>query len=108
MTRVMNKLLDPELTRHSGEEEKRKQTIEKKEDDTMFSWNGVSLFSIEENTPQPQHTLTTTKNENLAIENNAIMSKVQDLQEEIKGQADIGAKDDSPKDIGQTGNRATH
>ena len=47
MTIVMNKLLDPELTRHSGEEEKKKQTIVKKEDDTMFSWNGVSLFNTE-------------------------------------------------------------
>ena len=61
----------------------------------MFSWNGVSLFNMEENALQSQHTLITTKNENLAMENNEIM----DVQEEIKGQADMRVKDDSPKDI---------
>ena len=96
MTIVMNKLLNPELTKHSGEEEKKKQTIVKKEDDTMFSWNGVSLFNTEENTLQSQHTLTTTKDENLAIKNNVIMSKGQDSREEVKGQADLKAKDDPP------------
>ena len=36
MTRVMNKLLDPELSRDGSKEVKEKQTIEKTEDDTMF------------------------------------------------------------------------
>ena len=45
----MNKLLDPKLTRDSGKEEKTNQTIEKQDNDTMFLWNGVSLFNIEEN-----------------------------------------------------------
>ena len=78
MTRVMNKFLDPELTRDGSREVEEKQTIEKTEDDTMFSWNGVSLFNIEENALQSQHIFTTTKDENIAIKNNAIMSKVHD------------------------------
>ena len=45
MTLVMNKLLDPELTRDSGEEEKEKQTILKPDDDNMFSWNGISRLT---------------------------------------------------------------
>ena len=47
MTLVMNKLLDPQLTKDSGKEGKKKQIIEKQDDDTMFLWNGVSLFNIE-------------------------------------------------------------
>ena len=95
----MNKLLDPELTRDSGKEKKKKQIIIKPENDTMFSWNGVSLFNMEEDVLKSQYTPTTTKNENLAIKSDAIMSKVQDLQEEVKRQADVKAKDDSPKYI---------
>ena len=95
----MNKLLDPELTRDSGEEEKEKQTIVKPDDDNMFSWNGISLFNTEEDVLKSQYTPTTTKDENLAIKNNAIISKVPDLWEEEKGQADVKAKDDIPKDI---------
>ena len=99
----MNKLLDPELTRDGGKEVKEKHIIEKTEDDNMFSWNGVSLFNIEENAPKPQHALTFTKNENLAIRNHDRISKVQDLQKEIKVQDDVGDKDDISKDI--TGKR---
>ena len=72
MTLVMNKLLDPELTRDNGEEEKKKQIIIKPENDTMFSWNGVSLFNMEEDVLKSQYTPTTAKDKNLAIKNNAI------------------------------------
>ena len=99
MTLVMNKLLNPELTRDNGEEEKEKQTIVKPNDDNMFSWNGVSLFNVEEDILESQYTPTTTKYESLAIKDNAIISKVPDLQKEVKGQADVKAKDDIPKDI---------
>ena len=51
MTLVMNKLLDPQLNKDSGKEEKKNQIIEKPEIDNMFSWNGVSLFDTEESTP---------------------------------------------------------
>ena len=46
MTLVMNKLLDSKLTEDSDEEEKGKQKIEKKEIDSMFLWDCVSLFDI--------------------------------------------------------------
>ena len=52
MTMVMNKLLDPKLIKDSHEEEKEKQIIRKPEDDTMFSWNGISLFGIEDDMPK--------------------------------------------------------
>ena len=45
MTLVMNQLLDSKLTKDSGKEEKKNKTIEKQEDDTMFLWDGVSLFN---------------------------------------------------------------
>ena len=45
MTLVMNQLLDSKLTKESGKEEKKNETIEKQEDDTMFLWDGVSLFT---------------------------------------------------------------
>ena len=63
----------------------------------MFSWNGISLFNTEEDVLKSQYTPTTTKDENLAIKNNAIISKVPDLQEEEKGQADVKDKDDIPE-----------
>ena len=45
MSFVMNKLLNSKSTEDRGKE----QTIEKQKDDTMFLWNGVSLFNTEEN-----------------------------------------------------------
>ena len=48
---------------------------------------------------ESQYTPTTTKDESLAIKDNAIISKVQDLQEKVKGQVDEKAKDDMPIDI---------
>ena len=44
MKLVMNQLLDSKLTEDSDEEEKGNQTIEKKENDSMFLWDCVSLF----------------------------------------------------------------
>ena len=47
MTLVMNQLIDSKLTKGSRKEENKNKTIEKQEDDTMFLWDGVSLFDIE-------------------------------------------------------------
>ena len=77
MTLVMNKLLDPQLTRDSGKEEKKNQIMEKQ--DNMFSWNGVSLFDTEESTPKSECTATTTKEMGLTIEDNTIISKITNL-----------------------------
>ena len=47
MSLVMNKLLNSTLIEDSDEEEGKEQSIEKQDDDTIFSWNGVSLFNTE-------------------------------------------------------------
>ena len=65
MTLVMNKLLDSKLTKDSGKEEEKNQTIEKQDDDTMFLWNGSSLFNTEENALKTEYTPTTTKDTDL-------------------------------------------
>ena len=79
MTSVMNKLLDPELTKDSGEEEKEKQIISKPEDDTMFSWNGISLFNIEDDTPKSKCTSITRRDKIFTSQDNAMISKVNSL-----------------------------
>ena len=73
MSLVMNKLLNSKLTEYSDEEEGKEQSIEKQDDDTIFSWNGVSLFNTKENTLKSQYTPTITKDKNLAIKDNAIL-----------------------------------
>ena len=98
MSLVMNKLLDSKLTEDSGEKGGKEHTIEKQEDDTMFLWNGVSLFNTEENALKSQYTPTATKDKNLAIKDNAILLKVKELQEKVKRQVDVNAKGDMPKD----------
>ena len=45
MTLVMNQLLDAKLTKESGKKEKKNQTMEKQDNDTMFSWDGVSILT---------------------------------------------------------------
>ena len=84
MTLVMNKLLDPKLTQDSGKEEKEKQIIRKPEDDTMFSWNGISLFDIEDNTPKSECTSTTTKDMGVIGQDKEIISKINNLQENVE------------------------
>ena len=76
MTLVMNKLLDPKLIKDSGEEENEKQIIRKPEDDTMFSWNGISLFDMENDTPKSECTSTTTKDMRVIGQDNAMVSKI--------------------------------
>ena len=93
----MNKLLNSKLNEDSDEEEGKEQSVEKQDDDTIFSWNGVSLFNTEEHTLKSQYTPTTTKDKNLAIKDNAMLSKVQELQEKVKRQADVKVKDDIPE-----------
>ena len=97
MKLVMNKLLEPQLTKDSGKEGKKKQIIRKQDDDTMFSWNGSSLFDTEENTPQSECTSTTTKGMGLTIEDNAIISKVNNLQEKAKRQVKVNIDDKTPE-----------
>ena len=75
---VMNKFLNSKLTEDSSKGGK-EQTIDKQDDDTIFSWNGVSLFNTEENALKSQHTPTATKDKNLAIKDNAILPKVKEL-----------------------------
>ena len=87
----MNKFLDPKLTKYSGKEEKKNQTIEKQDIDTMFSWNGVSLFDTEDNALKSEYTPTATKDMDLTI------SKIKRLQNNVKRQEDVSNKDKPPK-----------
>ena len=73
MTLVMNKLLDSKLNKDNGKEEEKNQTIEKQDDDTMFLWNGASLFNIEENAFKSECTPAATKDTDLEIKDNAII-----------------------------------
>ena len=75
----MNKMLDSKLTKYSDKGEERNQTIEKQDNDTMFLWNGVSLFNIEENALKSECTPTATKDTDLTIKDNAIISKIKKL-----------------------------
>ena len=97
MTLVMNKLLDSKLTKDSSKEEEKKQTIEKQDNDTMFLWNGVSLFNTEENSLKSKYTPTATKDTDLAIKDNTIISKIKKLQENVKRQVDVKVKDKTPE-----------
>ena len=47
MTLVMNQLLDSKLTEANDEEENDNKSTEKKEDDSMVLWDGVSMFDTE-------------------------------------------------------------
>ena len=97
MTLVMNKLLDSKLTKDSGKGEEKNQTIEKHDDDTMLLWNGSSLFNTEENTLKFEYTLTTTKDTDLTIKDNAIISKIKKLQKNVKRRADANVEDKTSK-----------
>ena len=97
MTLVMNKLLDPKMTKDSDKKEKEEPIIRKPDDDTMFSWNGISLFDTEENTPQSECTSATMKGMGLIIEDNAIMSKINNLQEKVKRQVKMNVEDKTPE-----------
>ena len=93
----MNKLLDSKLTKDNDKEEEKNQTIEKQDNDTMFLWDGVSLFNTEENTLKSEFTPTTTKDTDLTIKDSAIISKIKKLQENVKRQVDVNDKDKTPK-----------
>ena len=45
----------------------------------MFSWDGVSLFDTKESTLKSQYTPIATKDKNLTIKDNAIISKIKKL-----------------------------
>ena len=72
------------MTKDSGKEEKKNQTIEKQDDDTMFLWDGASLFKTKQNALKSEYTPTETKDADLAIKDNAIISKIKKLQENVK------------------------
>ena len=61
MSLVMNKLLNPKLTEDSGGKGGKEQTIEKQDDDTMFLWNGASLFNTKEDALKSQYTPLATR-----------------------------------------------
>ena len=63
----------------------------------MFLWNGVSLFYTEENALKSEYTPTSTKGTDLAIKDNAIISKIKKLQENVERQVDVNVKDKTPK-----------
>ena len=97
MTLVMNRLLDSKLTKDSGKEEEKNQTIEKQDDDTIFLWNGVSLFNTEENALKSEYTPTSTKGTDLEIKDNTIISKIKKLQGNVKKQVVVNIKYDTPE-----------
>ena len=72
------------MTKDGSKEEEKNQTIEKQDNDTMFLWNGVSLFNTEENALKFECTPIATKDMDLAIKDNAIISKIKKLQENVK------------------------
>ena len=72
----MNQLLDSKLTRDSGKEEKKDKNIEKQDNDTMFLWDGVSVFDTEESTLRSEYTPTAEKDTDLTIKDNAIILKI--------------------------------
>ena len=63
----------------------------------MFSWDGVSLFDTEESTLKSQYTPTATKDKNLTIKDNAIISKIKKLQENVKRQVEVNVEDKTPE-----------
>ena len=89
--------MDSKLTEDSGEKGGKEQTIEKGDDDAMLLWNGVSLFNIEEDALKSQYTPLATKDKNLEIKGNAILPKVKNLQETVRRQAEVIAKNDMSK-----------
>ena len=97
MTLVMNQLLDSKLTKDSKGKEKNNKTIEKQEDDTMFLWDGVSIFDTEGSILKPENIPTATKDMDLIIKDNATISKIKKLQMNIKRQIDANVEDKTPK-----------
>ena len=68
---------------------KRKRVVrpqKNQENDTMFLWDCVLLFDIEKCTFKPENTPTTTKDMNLVNKDNAIISKIKKLQENVRKQ----------------------
>ena len=97
MTLVMNQLLDSKLTEDSDEEEKGSKTIEKQENDTMFLWDCVSLFDIEKMTLKYENIPMTTKDMNLVNKDNAIISKIKKLQENVKKRSNNNVEEEVPE-----------
>ena len=97
MTLVMNHLLDSKLTKDSGDEKKRIQTIERQDNDTMFLWDCVWLFDTEKGTPKPENIPTMTKDMELIIKDNTTISKIKKLQKNVKRPPSDNIEDKVPK-----------
>ena len=97
MTLVMNHLLDSKLTEDSDEDEKGKKTLEKQENDAMFSCDCISLFDTEKSTFKPENRPTTSKDMKLVNKDDAIISKIKKLQENVRKQRKNNVEDKVPK-----------
>ena len=49
----------------------------------MFSWNGISLFDIEDDTPKSECTSTTTKDMGVIGQDNEMISTINNVQEKF-------------------------
>ena len=65
--------------------------MEKQDNDTMFSWNGISLFDTEESAPKTECTPTSTEDMDLTI------SKIKRLQKNVKRQVEVKVEDKTPR-----------
>ena len=99
MTLVMNQLLDSKLTKDSKGKEKVNKTIEKQEEDTMFLWDGVSLFDTEGSILKPENIPTAKKEMDLIIKDHATISKIKKLQNNVKRQIMTMLKMKHPKSL---------
>ena len=88
MTLVMNQLLDSKLTETDNEEEKDNQPTIEQEEDSLVLWDCVSMFDTEEEGSLKQEetpeTNVTTRSQRLLKEDNSILSKIKQLQENMK------------------------
>ena len=65
--------------------------MEKQDNDTMLSWNGISLFDTEEGSLKTKCTPTSTEDMDLTI------SKIKRLQKNVKRQVDVNVKNKIPE-----------
>ena len=58
---------------------KKTQTIEKQDNDTMFLWDGVSLFDTEESAIKSERTPIATKDMGSTVKDKEIILKIKKL-----------------------------
>ena len=88
MTLVMNHLLDSKLTETMDEKEKGHEPTKTQEEDTLVLWDCVSMFNVEnedltkeEEIPE---TNVTTRIQNYLKEDNMILPKIKNIQENMR------------------------